>query len=46
MPSKPSAGPVILNNTPLVALWSLGLLAVLRDLYEEVLIPQAATASV
>ena len=34
MPSKPSAGPVILNNTPLVALWSLGLLAVLRDLYE------------
>ncbi|RPJ55303.1 MAG: DUF3368 domain-containing protein [Dehalococcoidia bacterium] len=41
MPSKPSAGPVILNNTPLVALWSLGHLTLLRDLYGEVLIPQA-----
>lgn len=41
MPSKPSAGPVILNNTPLVALWSLGHLTLLRDLYGEVIIPQA-----
>lgn len=41
MPSTPSAGPVILNNTPLVALWSLGHLTLLRDLYGEVLIPQA-----
>lgn len=41
MPSKPPAGPVILNNTPLVALWSLGLLTLLRDLYGDVLIPQA-----
>lgn len=41
MPSKPSAGPVILNNTPLVALWSLGLLTLLRDLYEEVIISPA-----
>lgn len=41
MPSKPPAGPVILNNTPLVALWSLGYLKLLRDLYGEVLIPQA-----
>jgi predicted nucleic acid-binding protein len=32
---------VILNNTPLVALWSLGYLTLLRDLYGEVLIPQA-----
>ena len=35
------AGPVILNNTPLVALWSIGQLTLLRDLYGEVLIPQA-----
>ena len=41
MPSKPAAGPVILNNTPLVALWSLGHLTLLCDLYGEVLIPQA-----
>ncbi|MBN1993737.1 MAG: DUF3368 domain-containing protein [Anaerolineae bacterium] len=41
MPSRPPAGPVILNNTPLVALWSLGHLTLLRDLYGEVLIPQA-----
>ncbi len=41
MLNKPSAGPVILNNTPLVALWSLNLLTLLRDLYGEVLIPQA-----
>jgi predicted nucleic acid-binding protein len=32
---------VILNNTPLVALWSIGCLALLRDLYGEVLIPPA-----
>lgn len=41
MPSKPPALPVILNNTPLVALWSIGQLELLRDLYGEVLIPQA-----
>lgn len=41
MPSKPSTRPVILNNTPLVALWSLGLLTLLRDLYGDILIPQA-----
>lgn len=41
MPSKPPAGPVILNNTPLVALWSLSQLPLLRDLYAEVIIPQA-----
>lgn len=35
MPSKP----VILNNTPLVALWSLDLLAILRQLYTEIIIP-------
>jgi len=35
------AGPVIVNNTPLVALWSLGRLDLLRELYGEVLIPQA-----
>jgi uncharacterized protein len=34
-------GPVILNNTPLVALWILGRLDLLRDLYQEVLIPSA-----
>ena len=33
--------PVISNNTPLVALWVLGRLDLLRDLYGEVLIPQA-----
>ncbi|HMO57874.1 MAG TPA: DUF3368 domain-containing protein [Roseiflexaceae bacterium] len=41
MLSKPSTGPVILNNTPLVALWSLSHLPLLRDLYEEVIVPQA-----
>lgn len=44
MPSKPPSEPVILNNTPLVALWSLGQLGLLRDLYGEVLIPQAVYA--
>lgn len=34
-------GPVIVNNTPLAALWSIGHLELLRDLYEEVLIPKA-----
>jgi predicted nucleic acid-binding protein len=33
--------PVIANNTPLVALWTLGRLDLLRDLYGQVLIPQA-----
>lgn len=32
--------PVVLNNTPLVALWTIGRLDLLRDLYQEVLIPQ------
>ena len=41
MPSELPTGPVILNNTPLVALWSIGHLTLLRDLYGEVLIPQA-----
>jgi uncharacterized protein len=35
------AGPVIANNTPLVALWVLGRLDLLRDLYGEVWIPRA-----
>ncbi len=34
------AGPVIVNNTPLAALWSIGHLPLLRDLYGEILIPQ------
>jgi predicted nucleic acid-binding protein len=33
--------PVIVNNTPLVALWTLGQLALLRDLYGTAWIPQA-----
>jgi len=33
--------PVIANNTPLVALWILGRLDLLRELYDEVLIPEA-----
>jgi predicted nucleic acid-binding protein len=32
--------PVVLNNTPLVALWTIGRLDLLRDLYQEVLVPQ------
>jgi len=32
--------PVICNNSPLVALWALDLLSLLRDLYTEVLIPE------
>jgi predicted nucleic acid-binding protein len=35
------AGPVVSNNTPLVALWSLDALHLLRALYGEVLIPLA-----
>jgi uncharacterized protein len=35
------AGPVVLNNTPLVALSVLGRLDLLRDLFGEVLIPDA-----
>jgi predicted nucleic acid-binding protein len=38
------APPVILNNTPLVALWSLDQLTLLRDLYQSVLIPPAVEA--
>jgi predicted nucleic acid-binding protein len=42
MPDKP----VIANNTPLVALWVLGRLDLLRDLYSEVWIPQAIDGAV
>jgi predicted nucleic acid-binding protein len=35
------AGPVILNNTPLVALWLVAQLSLLRDLYGQVVIPAA-----
>ena len=38
------AAPVILNNTPLVALWVLSRLDLLRDLYGEVIIPSAVHA--
>jgi predicted nucleic acid-binding protein len=34
-------GPVVLNNTPLVALWAIGRLDLLRDLFGEILVPQA-----
>jgi uncharacterized protein len=37
MPNRP----VVLNNTPLVAFWALGRLDILRDLFQEILIPQA-----
>ena len=33
MPTKPPAGPVILNSTPLVARWSLGYLTLRREWY-------------
>ena len=33
--------PVIVNNTPLVALWTLNRLSLFKDLYTEVWIPQA-----
>lgn len=35
-----SENPVISNTSPLVGLWTLGLLHLLRDLYTEVLIPE------
>lgn len=38
------AAPVILNNTPLVALWALGRFDLLRDLFGEVMIPMAVHA--
>lgn len=38
------AGPVVANNTPLVALWALGRLDLLRDLFGEVFIPAAVQA--
>jgi predicted nucleic acid-binding protein len=38
------AAPVILNNTPLVALWVLSRLDLLRDLYGKVIIPSAVRA--
>jgi uncharacterized protein len=34
-------GPVIVNNTPLAALWSVGQLPLLHALYGEILMPQA-----
>jgi len=37
MPSEP----VVLNNSPLISLWSLRRLDLLRDLFQEVLIPAA-----
>ena len=37
-------GPVVLNNTPLVAFWAIGRLDLLRDLFGEALIPQAVQA--
>lgn len=33
-------GPVVANSTPLVSLWILERLDLLRELYDEVLIPQ------
>ena len=36
--------PVIVNNTPLVALWSLDQLSLLRELYTEIWIPPAVKA--
>ncbi len=38
------AGPVIANNTPLVASWVLGRLDLLRDLFGEILILEAVRA--
>lgn len=38
------AAPVILSNTPLVALWVLGRLDLVRDLFGEVMIPPAVHA--
>lgn len=36
--------PVVANNTPLVALYELGLLSLLRDLFERVTIPEQVRA--
>jgi predicted nucleic acid-binding protein len=36
--------PVVLNNTPLAALWSIGRLDLLRGLFGEILIPEAVKA--
>lgn len=36
--------PVVVNNTPLVALWTVSRVDLLRDLFEEVLIPPAVQA--
>ncbi len=36
--------PVIVNNTPLVALWSLDQISLLRELYTEIWIPPAVKA--
>ena len=36
--------PVIVNNTPLVALWSLDQLSLFRELYTEVWIPLVVRA--
>lgn len=38
------SGPVILNNTPLVCLWLLGQFELLRQLYAEVIVPEAVWA--
>lgn len=38
------APPVVINNTPLVALWSLDRLDLLRDLFGEVWLPTAVEA--
>lgn len=40
MPDRPQ-GSVVANNTPLVALWVLGRVDLLRDLFGEVLIPES-----
>ena len=41
MTSPVPAGPVILNNTPLVALWVLDRFELLRDLFGAIVIPSA-----
>ena len=42
--TKMRFGPVILNNTPLVALWILDRFDLLRELYSSVVIPHAVEA--
>ena len=39
--SRMRAGPVVVNSTPLVALWAIKRLDLLREIFGEVLIPQA-----